>query len=55
MNKNKKIELFNVDTGNVFYMTKKEAEKRFGKDEFDEMLKGYLPNWAVMGLDEEEE
>jgi hypothetical protein len=40
-------EIFNCDSGAFFTITKKKAEKIFGKAEFKEMVLGYFPNWVV--------
>jgi hypothetical protein len=44
----KMIELTNLDNGKTEYITYSEAVKRFGKDEFDEMLQGYGGNWVAI-------
>ena len=45
-------EVTNTDSGKTVKMTQKEAENYFGRIEFQEMLAGQLPNWAVMKLEE---
>ena len=45
-----KYEVTSVETGVTVVMTEKEAIKRFGKAEFKEILKGYLPHLIAVQL-----
>lgn len=44
------IELTNFDSGKTEILTRKECEERFGKAEFNEILLGYLPNYAAIEI-----
>ena len=37
-------EITYIETGNTETLTEKEAEKQFGKDEWQEVKQGYLPH-----------
>jgi len=43
-------EIYCVDNGRTEYLTRAQADKKFGHDEFTEMIQGYLPNYAVTKL-----
>ncbi|KKM14187.1 hypothetical protein LCGC14_1708660 [marine sediment metagenome] len=45
-------EITSTDTNKTARMTRQEAERYFGKIEFQEILAGYLPNFVAVKLDE---
>ncbi len=45
-------EITSTDTNKTARMTRREAERYFGKIEFQEILAGYLPNFVAVKLDE---
>lgn len=47
---NRTIELTNVEKGVTIITTYEECVERFGKDEFAEILAGYLPQWVAIEL-----
>jgi hypothetical protein len=45
-----KYQVTSLDTGKTFIMTLKECHAAFGKNEFKEILQGYLPNLIVVKI-----
>lgn len=46
------VEIYNVDTGRTERMTVAKARVRFGREEFEEILAGYLPNLVAVIVEE---
>ena len=47
------IELTNIEHGVTTILTYEQCVERFGKDEFAEILAGYLPQWIAIEVDRE--
>lgn len=47
----KKYEVTSVSTGETETVTKREGNKKYGRDEFKEMIQGYLPNYIVVEIE----
>jgi len=46
----KRYEVYNLDLDKAYVITLRQANKLFGKAEFNEMIQGYLPSVVVTPL-----